>query len=280
MKKCFVAALALIASVSFFQPQMAFAETDIQEQEIVNNGDFVFTIKSFEKNSDDDPLLNVYIENNTDQDLVFSFLDTCVNGWLCEPYWGCEIAAGTKVNDRVIWYPYILETNHITDITGIEAELSVMETENWNTVYQEKFTYYPSGEEVFIEKEYEPQETDVVLVDNDFVTVSALSLNLDNEWDECQLLLYIKNKTDKDVSVGIRDALVNGTMCDACSVCDLPKGKQAYSKVIWFSSLLLEKQIDEIESFTLPLYVIDTETFDEIYKETLTVNKADLLIIE
>lgn len=76
--------------------------------------------------------LNLALENKTeDQTLMFSIENASVNGYMCDPFWACEVTAGKKANSEVNWYKETLEENGITEVTEIEFTLWVYDSENW-----------------------------------------------------------------------------------------------------------------------------------------------------
>jgi hypothetical protein len=74
--------------------------------------------------------VNVYLENKTDSKLTFSIDNASVNGYMCDPFWGCSVAAGKKAYTSIVWYDSLLEENNITEVEQLELPLTVTDYDN------------------------------------------------------------------------------------------------------------------------------------------------------
>ena len=93
-------------------PETTIPETTaaVAELTLVDNEHCTVIIKSY----DGDALLgygvNVYLENKTDKELVFSLGEVSVNGYMCDPFWATTVSAGKKANEQItLW---ISKSNH------------------------------------------------------------------------------------------------------------------------------------------------------------------------
>lgn len=89
--------------------------------------------------------VNVYLENKTDQDLMFSIGDAAVNGFMCDPFWAETVAAGKRSNTTVSWMAQDFEENGITEVESLTLPIRVYDSEDWNTadLVNETFTVNP-----------------------------------------------------------------------------------------------------------------------------------------
>lgn len=95
---------------------------------IVENDDIVFTVKSVKYDATWGTYsLKVFIENKTNKTLMFSWEDTSVNGYMCDPFWASEVAGGKKENTEISWFISTFEENDIDyqNISNIEFCLKV-----------------------------------------------------------------------------------------------------------------------------------------------------------
>ena len=88
---------------------------------------------------------NVYLENKTDADLMFSADGVSVNGFLCDPYWAAIVAAGKRCNTTISWFSEDFETNGITEVETITFPITVYDAYDWDAspLVDESFTVEP-----------------------------------------------------------------------------------------------------------------------------------------
>ena len=71
------------------------------ETVVLDEEDFAFVILDEIEDSWYGKEYRVYLENNTDQPLYFTWDNVGVNGWNADPYWGLRLAAHTRAVDAV-----------------------------------------------------------------------------------------------------------------------------------------------------------------------------------
>lgn len=98
---------------------------------------------------DNDPIwgysLNVYLENKTDKELMFTVDDVSVNRYMCDPFWAESVGAGMKSNSSISWFESSLEENSISDVQEIIFTLRVYDANDFyaDDVLLETFTITP-----------------------------------------------------------------------------------------------------------------------------------------
>lgn len=114
---------------------------NINEPVVIVDNEFVtFTVKSvFYDEFWESYGLKVFLENKTDKPVMFAWDEVSVNGYMCDPFWGSEVAGGKKENTEICWYLTSFEENGIdyTQITDIEFTLRTYYTneETWDSTY-------------------------------------------------------------------------------------------------------------------------------------------------
>ena len=68
---------------------------------------------------------NVFLENKTNEDLMFSIDEVSVNGAMIDPFWSNEVPAGLKENDEIHWSFTELRKYGIEDISNVDFRLRV-----------------------------------------------------------------------------------------------------------------------------------------------------------
>ena len=101
------------------------------------------------KGYDEDALLgygvNVFLENKTDKELMFSVSEVSVNGYMCDPFWATTVSAGKKANEQITFFKSDLEANGIDDVEEITFTLNIYDNADWLAEYlvKESFTVTP-----------------------------------------------------------------------------------------------------------------------------------------
>lgn len=80
----------------------------------------------------------LYLENLTDEDLIFSAENVSVNGTMADPYWAASVAAGKRSCSAMIWGRTALEEKEIADVTEIEIPFLVYGEDNYGDLKAEE----------------------------------------------------------------------------------------------------------------------------------------------
>lgn len=89
--------------------------------------------------------MNVYLENKTDKDMMFSTDGVAVNGFMCDPFWGEMVKAGKRSNTSITWSETTFEENGITEVEEIVLPVRVSDYNDWmeDPFVEESFTVNP-----------------------------------------------------------------------------------------------------------------------------------------
>ena len=89
--------------------------------------------------------MNVYVENRTNKNLMFSASNVAINGFMCDPYWAVTVAPGMRSNSSMTWFRSDLDSNGITQVTDITWNLRVYDSNNWaeDDIFSKTFTVHP-----------------------------------------------------------------------------------------------------------------------------------------
>lgn len=79
--------------------------------------------------------VNVYLENKTDKNLMFSVSDAAVNGYMCDPFWAETVAAGKRSNTSISWLASELKSNGITEVESLTLPITVYNADDWTGDY-------------------------------------------------------------------------------------------------------------------------------------------------
>lgn len=126
-------------------PTVPETEASFEEIVLVDNDDCTVKITSIDEDNIWGYTLNVYLENKTDLELMFSLDNVSVNGYMCDPFWASTVASGMKANEEISFMESDFEKNGITDVEEITFTLSVYDSNDWlaDHLVDETFTINP-----------------------------------------------------------------------------------------------------------------------------------------
>ena len=116
-----------------------------KEITLVDDENCTVTVRSIDPDSLFGYTLNVYLENKTDKELMFSVDKVSVNGFMCDPFWASTVSAGKKANEQISFSKSDFETNGIKEVTDISFTLNVYDNADWTADYlvEKTFTVNP-----------------------------------------------------------------------------------------------------------------------------------------
>ncbi len=258
-------------------------EENIPFEEIIVTDDENCVIKVTELNLNGDwgPTVKAYFENkSTDVTYVFNIEDASINGVKCDPYFLTEVIPGKKSNNEITFDVDVLEENGITEFTDIEIIFNVYDAEDWsdNYVVYETVHIYPYGEDKATTFVREPQESDIVLFDNEYATAIITSFENDTAFDEYVANLYVINKMDNRAYISVSDSSVNGFMVYTYILEDIiSKGNSAFTSLSWDNLELEENGITSIEEIEFLFEVSDYDVWEytPYVSEVITLSPYD-----
>ena len=75
--------------------------------------------------------MNVFLVNKTDKNLMFSVNEASVNGFMCDPFWAHEVAAGKMSYAEISWQEADFEANGITEVESLTLPIQVQDNDDW-----------------------------------------------------------------------------------------------------------------------------------------------------
>ena len=123
----------------------ATTEPAFTEITLVDNDTCTMIIKGIDEENLFGYTLNVFLENKTDKELMFSMDGVSVNGYMCDPFWATTVSAGKKANEQITFFESDLEANGIENVEEISFTLNVYDNADWLAEYlvKESFTVNP-----------------------------------------------------------------------------------------------------------------------------------------
>ena len=112
---------------------------------LVDDENCTMIIKSVDAGNIMGYTLNVFLENKTDKELMFSVDNVSVNGYMCDPFWASTVSAGKKANRQIQFSESDFAENGIREVSEITLTVNIYDNGNWAADYlvAETMTIHP-----------------------------------------------------------------------------------------------------------------------------------------
>ena len=235
-------------------------EITLAEQEVYNDNGIVVTVTGIDTNSIWGTEISVLIENNSDQNVTVQPRNSSINGYMIDFQMSCDIVAGKKANDCMIITNEDLEASGIDTISSIEFLLTIFDSDTWDDIANSGTIALITSASDYIQ-EYD-DSGEVVYNENGFKIVSKGIIE-DELWGP-QIILYIENNTDTDITVQSRDTSVNGFMIDGTISSDITAGEKIVDEITFLTEAFEANGITEINEFEVAFAIFDMESWEDI----------------
>ena len=231
-------------------------------------------------------VLCLLIENRTEKALKLYVGDVYVNRIECCE-WDCEVPAGATIEEELTLYgveKYVGVTD-LSDITELYLPLEIYdEREAWmdifersqegywpEPIFQQVIYYYPQGEELYVPYTHERLPEDIVVVDNEELTLLIIG-DVYTEDGGYEINLFLENHTDKRVWYEFDELALNGFLCEPFYEwkCDFYPGTGAYGTIEYLDCWKDETEGDTITETSF-LFSAASLDYDYHFSEEFTV---------
>lgn len=211
------------------------------------------------------------LENNTDRNIVLTGDVFVINGVTVQGYLYAEVAAGMKSNDALELFTEVLETAGIEKIATIRGyDARIVDSDSFDTVDK-----VPISLDTSIAPNYTQQidESGEEIFSQEGVTVIAKVIHEALYGQTVQLL--VKNEAGKDIIVEAENISVNGYTVDAWLYDTVCKDTVRFCELDLFASGLAENNIENVETVTFSLRILDDSTYETIARsDALEISAA------
>lgn len=192
--------------------------------------------------------LKAVFENKSDKDYTCYIEPSSINGISVGNLFYADIAAGKKAVEKIEFDDEVLRKNGVGDYTDIEMTIIISDAGDLLSDPIAEYTvhYYPQGEEKATKYVRQPADTDKILIDNEYITVTATGLVHDDDFECTDLWLYVVNKSDKDISLDVESCSINDIMMDVFFVESVPAGSSLFGTISFYDEEFKEKEVGEI----------------------------------
>lgn len=231
---------------------------DVEEQVIYDENNIKVTVTGFDQDSIF-VWLNVFVENNSDKDVILQTRKSNVNGYMIDFTFSCDVAAGKKANDKISMTNSSLERCGIGKITDIEFVLCLTDDTFINNVYSDTIHITRNLAETS-EQTYD--DSGDIAFDNG--TIKIVAKGLDNDTMGASFWFYMENNSDKPITIQCRNTSINGFMVDGIMSCEILPGKKAVDDISVWASQLEENNITDIENIETSFHISSDDFMETI----------------
>lgn len=237
----------------------------LPETTIVDDENCTFIIKEIKETSYSVEV-SAFCENKTDKLLMFSLDNVVVNGYMNDPFWATEVAAGKKANQTIEFYTDGTTGLSIDQIDELRFDLLVFDSEDWEAPHlvDDSFVVYPTGlsADTFVRPERVPYDNETPITDDENGTFIICAADPDSAYGYT-LTVFIENKTDETMMVSWDEVSVNGYMADPFWGCSVASNACAITEISFWTTLE-DNGIEEVEDIEFRLRMSDYDSMGDI----------------
>ena len=248
-------------------------EITIEESVLYDQNGIKITAKSFNAKAMFGPSVKLLIENNAEKSITVQSRNESVNGYMIDSMLSCDVAAGKKANDELVFMKSDLALAGITTIADMEFSFYFFDSASWTDSFEsDQVTIKTSAADGFT---YTFDDSGHKVYDENGIEIVVKGLAKDDSWLGPQIVVYISNNSNKNFTVQVRDVSINGFMIDSIFSTDVRIGKHAIDTITFMSSDLEENEIETIEEVELSFHVYDMEHWNTVVDTAPVTIKFD-----
>ena len=241
--------------------------------EVCDESDFSAVIVEYEKDDFWGYSVMVYFENNSDDTDYYLHMDNgYINGVMCGSYDSYVIPAGKRALASFYFDTDMLEENGLNKITDVEIDIVVMDYNEYETVFEDKIHLYPYGESKATVFERESGPDDIVIVDNEYVTVTVTKLEYDDDPDypSYYIYMFVENKSDFEIYLESENVEMDGNEADFWLYKSIPAEKLAFISMDWWPDEI-DFEFADVEEITFDMVITNYDEYEELVTESITI---------
>lgn len=245
------------------------SDVTLDEQVIFEEGGIRITVKGMVNDDFWGPGIKVLVENESTQNITVQTRNCSVNGLMMDPVFSCDVAAGKKANDTILFMESQLETAQISLIANVEFNLYIFNSDTWEGILDSDTISLNTSAADHVQTY---NDSGFTAYDNDGIKVVIQKLNSEDSFWGSDVYVYVENNTDSNITIQARDVSIDGFMVNPVFSCDIAAGKKAYDTIIFMESELEDNSITDISELELKFTIFDSNTFGNIADtDTITV---------
>lgn len=285
-----ILAIVVIVGVLAVSDKGILFMTRFKQFKVVDNENFSLTLKELNMKDGWNCSAIVDFKNKSNEATYYYYLDSIsVNGVMIDNEVSGIVPPNKSEQCTIDFFSLDLVNLGIEKATDLELSVIVLEEESGEVVSHETVHVYPYSKKNATLYNREIKTNDIVLVDNNEISIFATAETGFNELNVYEVYLYLVNKTDHVMKFQTQDVSVNGSLIDPLYREILLPNKRKISVINWYKSDFEEKKISDVEEIVMNIVVsdlgeikesgpyfafayLDYETDESIYQDTLTIH--------
>ena len=112
---------------------------------VIMDSDLLFIVEKVDDVDSDRYVLQCYLENRTDKDLLVAWDQVSVNGFMVDPFWAAAVGAGKQLYTQISFYRADLNAQGIETVSQIEFTLTAYDYSSFDgaPVVDQTFQFQP-----------------------------------------------------------------------------------------------------------------------------------------
>lgn len=209
--------------------------------------------------------LTLLIENSSDKNLTVQSENTSINGYMIHSMMSADVLSGKKINTSMDFWNDDLIERGIEEICDICFSFYIFNQDDWSDNYTTEWI------DLITNSTYTQQYDDSGAVLYDENEIKIVFKGIAPDYLGQDVVLYVENNTDKDITINARDTSINGYMImGSCSI-DVSSGKKALDSISFFSSTLADNSITDINNVELYFHIYNSDDWQD-YINTDVIN--------
>jgi|GEM_PF-6487069 hypothetical protein len=213
-------------------------------------------------------LMKVHCENKTEATVFFNMKNPRCQAWVLNADWVQELGPGENVDSEFNVFAVELQRCGLSRVDEFRFQLVMTdaESEDGSPLVNEEVAFSPTGADL---EKLEPLplrksgKQDVELVNSGSAVFTVCGTESDSIWPY-NLILYMYNKSEKDLSFTWRDISVNGVSTNPWFFRTVPAGCQSCMLVYFNEDIMKENGVEQIKKVEFTLVLQDPETYETL----------------
>ncbi len=252
------------------EPEQLSGET-VENQVLCDESDVKITATGLDKEGLFGPELKVQIENNTEKKLTFQSRNASVNGYMVETMFSSDVAPGKKANDSITFSSSSLQACGIETLADMEFSFHVFDESLETYLDTNTVQIKTSASDSYV---YSFDDSGEELYSGNGIRIVSKGVSDGDSIFGPSLVVFIENKSGKNVTIQTRDTSVNGFMMDTIFSSEICDGKYAIDGITFMNSSIEESGIESIEEIECSFHIFGTDDWETIEDTESIVVKA------
>jgi hypothetical protein len=236
----------------------------IQEQKCFEHDGLTVTAKSIGEDSIFGTCVNLYIENNSSKTYGVATTAVIINNYMVSDVFSCTVTPSNKANQNLDLMFSQLKEAGIKNIGQIEIYFHLFDPDTYETLYEaDPVTIKTSA--------FDKMDTTVLDDGAELVNKNGVRIvgkYVDDDILSKSVLLFIENKSSKNITVQNDNLSVNGYMINSIMSSEVYAGKMAIASITLSSTDLETNNITSIDTVKTKFKVLDSKSFDTIFESS------------